>query len=382
MTALFPPPLAPTPVASAPPAEAPRPRGARRFLAGVALGAAVGALVAGTIVAVAADDDPPPIAAHAALTTSSAAGASTRSANPIHDLAVAAEPAIVSIHDSVAQTDMFGRQVEGQAAGTGFVLDPAGYIATNNHVIDGATDISVRFSNGDQVAAKVVAADPASDLAVLKVDRKGLTALPLGDSDALQVGDQVVAIGNALDLSGGPTVTTGIVSAKDRSLTEPNGEHLGNLLQTDTAINPGNSGGPLLDLQGRVVGINTAIAGQAQNIGFAIAIGPARDEIQQLQAGRVPAHALLGVSTQSPAQGDGPGAEVTEVQPGSAAAAAGIKAGDIITAIDGAAIAVPDDLAAAISSHEPDDKVDVTYTRDGHQHDVTVALGTRSPNGE
>ena len=364
------------------PAEAPRrpPRGARRFMTGVVLGAAVGAVVAGSIVAIGSSHDDAPVTAGIAPVTKSAPAGIT--SNAIHDLAARAEPSIVSIHDSIAQTDLFGRQVEGQAAGTGFVLSADGYIVTNNHVIDGATDITVKFSDGDQVTADVVAADAGSDLAVLKADRGGLRALPLGDSDALQVGDQVVAIGNALDLSGQPTVTTGIVSAKDRSLTEPNGEHLANLLQTDTAINPGNSGGPLLDMNGNVVGINTAIAGQAQNIGFAIAINPAQTLIDQLRAGQVPDHALLGVATQPVPRADGGGAQVIEVQPGSAAAHAGIHPQDVITAIDNAKINGPDDLAAAITTHQPGDHVDVTYQRGDQHHTVTVTLDTRSPTSD
>ena len=369
------------PLPPAAPDDAPRrpPRGARRFIAGVVLGAAVGAVVAGSIVAISADDNGP-ITGRLAPATEPLLAATTT--NAIHDLTARAEPSIVSIHDSIAQTDIFGGQVEGQAAGTGFVLSADGDIVTNDHVIDGATDITVRFSDGDQVSADVVAADPGSDLAVLHVDRAGLRALPLGNSDRLQVGDQVVAIGNALDLSGGPTVTTGIVSAKARALAEPNGEHLGNLLQTDTAINPGNSGGPLLDMNGNVVGINTAVAGQAQNIGFAIAINPAQTLISQLRAGHIPDHALLGVTTRAVAQADGGGAQVTDVEPDSAAAAGGIHPGDVITAINGVAISVPDDLAAVISAHQPDDQVDVTFHRGDQNDTVTVTLGKRSPNSE
>ncbi len=335
-------------------------------------------MVAGAIVAVAADDDGP-ANGPAASANAPALAAAASTPNTINALTTKAEPSIVSIHDSIAQTDIFGRQVEGQAAGTGFVLSADGYILTNDHVIDGADDITVNFSDGDQVAAEVVAADPGSDLAVLHVDRDNLPALPLGDSDALQVGDQVVAIGNALDLSGGPTVTTGIVSAKDRTLTEPNGEHLANLLQTDTAINPGNSGGPLLDLQGNVVGINTAIAGQAQNIGFAIAINPAQAMIDQLRAGKVPEHALLGVSIAPVDQVGEGGAAVTAVEDGSAAAAAGLEAGDVITSVDGVTINVPDDVGAAISTHQPGDQVQVTYQRNGQEHTVTATLSERTP---
>ena len=217
--------------------------------------------------------------------------------------------------------------------------------------------------------------DPRSDLAVLKVDRTDLTPLPLGSSSELAVGDQLVAIGNALDLSGEPTVTTGIVSATGRSLDEQNGVVLSDLIQTDTAINPGNSGGPLLNMQGQVVGINTAVAGEAQNIGFAISIDHAKVLIDQLQEGDVPEHAMLGVATQ--ATEAGAGVTIAEVTAGSAAATAGLQAGDVITSVDGTAIDSPDTLGAVIGKHQPGDEVTVTYERDGETHEVDVELGTR-----
>jgi S1-C subfamily serine protease len=370
-----------------PPSERPSrsPRG--RFLGGAAVGALVGALVSGGIVAIATRDDGGGAAAPPAATAAPAAPApapvasatpSKQAPNAIAALVRKAEPSVVAIHDSISQTDIFGRTQQGQAAGTGFVLSADGYIVTNDHVVDGATDITCHFSDGKDVAAKVVAADTNGDLAVLKVDRTGLPALPLGNSASLQIGDQVVAIGNALDLSGGPTVTTGIISAVGRSLDEPNGTHLSNLLQTDTAINPGNSGGPLLDMQGEVVGINTAIAGQAQNIGFAIAIDPAKALIDQLQGGKVPAHALLGVSTQPVQSG---GAQVADVSAGSAADNAGIQQGDIITKLDSTAITSPDDLANAVAAHQPGDKVTVTFQRNGQTKAVTVTLGSRPVTG-
>ena len=341
-----------------------RPRGPR-FVTGVIVGALVGATVSGGIVAIAGRDSDPG-AAPAAVTVPF---------NSISALVTEARPSIVSIHNSVTQTDIFGNVAEGQAAGTGFVLSTDGYIVTNNHVVDGASDITVDFSDGSSVPATLVAADPNADLAVLKVDRTDLTPLQLGSSTALQVGDQVMAIGNALDLSGEPTVTTGIVSATRRSLTEPNGIKLVNLIQTDTAINPGNSGGPLLNMSGEVVGINTAIAGQAQNIGFAIAIDPAKSRIDQLRTGEVPEHALLGVRTQ-PVQ-DGEGAEILDVSTGSAADDAGFRVGDVITEIDGVTIESPDELATVVAEHEPGDEIMITYERAGRTSTVTVALGVR-----
>ena len=281
---------------------------------------------------------------------------------------------IVSIHDDISQTNMFGQTQSGQAAGSGFVLTAGGYIVSNDHVIDGATNITVDFHDGSTAKATVVSHDPNSDLAVLKVDRSGLTPLPMGNSSALQVGDQLVAIGNALDLSGGPTVTTGIVSATGRSLDEENGVELTDMIQTDTAINPGNSGGPLLNMAGQVVGINTAVAGQAQNIGFAISIDHAKTLLGQLEKGQVPAHAQLGVGIQPTT--DGNGVTVANVNSGSAAAKAGLRTGDIITKVDGTAIDTPDTLGAAIAAHQPGDHVTVTYTRDGTSHTADAILGT------
>jgi putative serine protease PepD len=339
---------------------------------GVVLGALVGATVSGGIVAIAGRD-------HDVSPAQASPPAVTVAHNSIAALAAEARPSVVAIHDSVSQTDIFGNVAEGQAAGTGFVLSADGFIVTNDHVVDGATDITVDFADGSSVSAEVVAADPNADLAVLKVDRTDLTPLPLGSSAALQVGDQLVAIGNALDLSGEPTVTTGIVSANGRSLTEPNGVKLVNLIQTDTAINPGNSGGPLLNMSGEVVGINTAIAGQAQNVGFAIAIDPAKAMIDSLRNGEVPEHALLGVTTQ-PFDG-GSGAEIIDVSADSAAAAVGLKAGDVITRVDGRVIGKPDDLGTAIAEHQPGEEIVVTYERGGQSQEVTATLGARPAQG-
>jgi putative serine protease PepD len=350
-----------------------RDRKAGRFAAGIALGALVGASVAGGIVAVADNgDSAAPAAASAQAPVTPVADAH----NSIAALVQKVEPSVVSIHDDVTQDGPFGQTQSGQAAGSGFVLTADGYIVTNNHVVDGATNITVDFHDGSTADAKIVAADPNSDLAVLKVDRTGLTPLPQGSSSGLEVGDQLVAIGNALDLSGGPTVTTGIVSATGRSLTEENGVTLTDMIQTDTAINPGNSGGPLLNMAGQVVGINTAVAGQAQNIGFAISIDHAKSLIEQLQQGDVPAHALLGVVTQ-PSQ-DGKGVEIAQVDPGSAADKAGLQQGDVITKVDDTVIDGPETLGGVISGHKPGDKVSVTYTRDGASHTVTATLGSKS----
>jgi S1-C subfamily serine protease len=291
----------------------------------------------------------------------------------VHDLVVAVRPAIVAIHTTVTETDVFGEEIEGEAAGSGFVLSADGYVVTNNHVVEGASDITVTFDDGSTQEAELVGADPRSDLAVLHVDRTDLEPLALGDSDAIRVGDPVVAIGNALDLGAEPTVTGGLISAKDRTITDPNGSVLVDLIQTDAAISPGNSGGPLLDMTGQVVGINTAVAGQGQNIGFAIAINRANDLIEQLRNGETPQHALLGVTTS--ANPDGAGAVVVSVQAGAAADEAGIEQGDVITALDGESVDGPQDLAALIARHQPGDEVTVELQRDGESQTLDVTLG-------
>jgi S1-C subfamily serine protease len=298
----------------------------------------------------------------------------------VHDLVVAVRPSIVAIHTTVSETDVFGQEFMGEAAGSGFVLSDDGYVVTNNHVVDGAEEITVTFDDGSSETAELVGADPRSDLAVLHVDRTDLIPLALGDSDAIRVGDPVVAIGNALDLGAEPTVTGGLVSAKDRSITEPNGSVLVDLIQTDAAISPGNSGGPLLDMTGHVVGINTAVAGQGQNIGFAIAINRAQVLIDQLRQGDVPRHALLGVTSQ-PSRNRNGGAVVVSVSPGSAADAAGIREGDVITAIDDDQIGSPEDLAATIALHMPGDEVTVTVERDGAERQLTAELGAHDEAG-
>ena len=185
----------------------------------------------------------------------------------------------------------------GQGAGTGFIISSDGQIATNAHVVADASKIDVKFADGTTAPATVQGVDRTDDLAVVKVSKAGLTALPLGKSSDLKIGEPVVAIGNALDLTGGPTATEGIVSALNRTIDTSDGEHLTHLLQTDAAINPGNSGGPLLTLDGKVVGINSAGSRHAQNIGFAIAIDTARPIVQQLQQGKTVTKAYLGVTT-------------------------------------------------------------------------------------
>ncbi|MGD9704298.1 MAG: S1C family serine protease [Acidimicrobiia bacterium] len=272
-------------------------------------------------------------------------------------------------------------QMSGQrGAGTGFVIGASGEIATNAHVVADATSIDVTFSDGTDRKAEVVGVDRTDDLAVIRVDATGLAALPLGASADLRMGEPVVAIGNALDLTGGPTATEGIVSALDRTIDTNDGEHLTHLIQTDAAINPGNSGGPLLTLDGRVVGINSAGATDAQNIGFAIAIDTAKPIIDQLQQGKAITKAFLGVSTtpvdETVARRYGlavdHGLLVLDVTGGSAAEAAGLQPGDVIVSANGTTTDTGDALGEVIRSTGAGNELQIEVQRG----ETTTALTT------
>jgi putative serine protease PepD len=377
MPLLAPPVESPASVAAAwsppaPSAPAPRPKSRARFGAGVLVGAALtGAAVAGYAVG-REDSATTTVAQESSSVTAQPVSVSTGS---IGDLVEAARPSVVSVRQEVTQSGPLGQTSQGQAAGTGFVLSADGYIVTNNHVIAAGDSPVVTFADGTTEPATIVAGDPSRDLAVLKVDRTDLVPLPVGDSDELRLGDQLVAVGYALDLNGEPSVTAGILSAKNRTITAENGAQLVNLLQTDTAINPGNSGGPLLNGRGEVVGINTAIAGSAQNIGFAIAITPVMNVIEELRSGTVPDRALLGVTTQP--TGQGPGVEIIEIADGSGAADSGLRVGDVIVAVDDTDITDPTSLGAAIGTYQPGDVVSVTVERNGATEAFDVTLGTR-----
>ena len=369
-----PPPPTSTPGWEPPTPAGPLPRPSRqraRFGAGVLVGMAVTVAALGGFVV--GQDSSTPVASPTKSTTVLAQAVSV-STGSIGDLVEAARPSVVSVRQEVTQTGPLGTS-QGQAAGTGFVLSADGYIVTNNHVIADGDSPIVTFADGTSEPATIVAGDPSRDLAVLRVDRADLVPLAVGDSDELRLGDQLIAVGYALDLNGEPSVTAGILSAKNRTITEQNGAQLVNLLQTDTAINPGNSGGPLLNGRGEVVGINTAIAGQAQNIGFAIAITPVMDVIDSLRGGSVPDRALMGVTTQP--TGEGLGVEVIEIAEGSGAADSSLRVGDVIVAVDDTDITDPTSLGAAIAGYQPGDTVTVAVERNGSTQEISVTLGTR-----
>lgn len=371
------------PVWGEPAATAPaRPPARRSFLLAAATGAVVGALVAGVVVAAVKDDGSSDPGRGPSFSNNTSKIART---GDVQEILSKIEPSVVSIRTRTLSLGDFLRPVPGQGAGTGFVIASDGVIVTNNHVIAGAQSIEVVFADDRKMPARALGRDPATDLAVLKVDASDLPVATLGDSSALRVGDDVIAIGNALGLQGGPTVTRGIVSAQDRTITAENGTRLEHVIQTDTAINPGNSGGPLVNSAGEVVGINTAVAGDAQNIGFSIAINAAKPIIEELRQGTTRTRPFLGVKmfslTPSIAAELGlktdSGALVADVTPGSAAEVGGLANGDVITAIDGKEVKAAEDVTSAVNEHKPNDEIKVGYRRGEETREATVKLGER-----
>jgi len=303
------------------------------------------------------------------------------------DIVKVAQESVVSIQTEGIVSDIFLQPVPQRGAGSGVIIDPKGYIVTNNHVVEGATQVKVMLNDGRSFDAIKVNRDPATDLAVIQIDGANLPVAKLGRSDNLRVGDWVIAIGNALALEGGATVTVGIVSHTKRTIQEQNGVTLYNLIQTDAAINPGNSGGPLLNVAGEVVGINTAIAGEAQNIGFAIAITPSMPVIEQLiTTGRV-VRAFLGVSMVDVSSSliarynltVKQGALITAVTRGTPADKAGLQRGDVVIAFDGRKITKAEQVVEIIRSRKPGDTVDITYVRGASEFKTQVTLA-ETPN--
>lgn len=319
----------------------------------------------------------------------------------VRAVAEAVRPAVVQITSQQATRDPFGRPTTGTGVGSGVIYDPSGLVLTNNHVVDGAQNMVVSLPDGRTYPGKLVGGDAQMDVAVVRVEPQAGETLPvaaLGDSDALGVGDGLVAIGNALALPGGPTVTAGVVSAVGRAVQEPSdtpgqsGPYLYDLIQTDAAINPGNSGGPLLNMAGEVVGINTLGAGgdsstMAQGIGFAVAINTARPVADLLAAGKQIAHPFLGISygmlTPAAAAQLGTsvkqGVIVGQIVTGAPAAQAGVQARDVIVAVDGQPIVDETTLGRALNQHQPGDRVQLSVARGSQQLTLDVTLGQR-PN--
>lgn len=293
-------------------------------------------------------------------------------------------PSVVQIVSRQVTYDVFLRPVPAEGVGSGVIFDSrAGHILTNSHVLGDAKEIWVILPDGRKFAGKVMGKDPVTDLAVVMINGKDLPQSPLGDSSKLEIGETVIAIGNALGLEGGPTVTAGVVSAVNRSIEDPGGEALSDLIQTDAPINPGNSGGPLVNLRGDVVGINTAIIASAQGIGFAIAINSAKPIAKELlEKGKI-VRAWVGIAPVTIHRGlaasyDLPveeGVFVARVEKGTPAAKAGLKAGDIITAVGGEKVKNVTDLRSAIAKRKIGEKVNVEINRNKKRSTVSLTLG-------
>ncbi len=333
------------------------------FVNGIVLGAVIGGIVA-AFVAIAVD----------------------RWVTPEPAASLDVKEVLTQIEPAVVRISIGAEGISGVGAGTGFFIDTTGTVVTNAHVVEDADVITAELSDGRVYEAELLGADPTRDLAVVRIDMEE-PAVParLGSSDGIAVGDPVLAIGNALGLAGGPTVTTGIVSALNRTVPTESAR-LTNVIQTDAAINPGNSGGPLVNAEGEVIGISTAIAGDAEGIGFAIAINHARPVIDSLVHGIVPTRPLLGVQVLdvrniSAAERDDfavstdGGAVVLDVTAGEAADAAGIEVGDVIVRFEGREVQSAAELVDAVRKSDIGREVSIGFMRGEDRSEVEVRLG-------
>lgn len=372
--------------ASAPPTPPPRspakPRGARNALLAAVAGGLAGALVAsGVFIATKDDGKTTTVVRSAPVARNTSVIAKPQD---IEGILAKVLPGVVSIQVGTTDSGPLGGRLQTTGAGSGFVISSDGVVVTNFHVIEQADHIDVTFQDGTKKTAKVLGKSSGNDLAVLKVDGSNLPTVELGDSNKLQVGDDVIAIGNALALDGGPTVTKGIISALHRQIAEQANVAIDDLIQTDAAINRGNSGGPLVNSAGEVVGINTAIADPsvAQNIGFAISISHAEPVIDQLRQGKEVKQAFLGVHvvTDTPAIANEldlkvqTGAVVRSVQSGTPADDAGIRESDVIVKIDGKVVKTAEDVQATVRSKRPKDTIEIELNRDGKTVTVKATL--------
>jgi len=382
-----------------------------RFFLGTVLGAIVGALVAGLIVVSLGDPqriyvtetaestieinndlatDPEALSTAVALDDEMMSGAETTPrVETTNDGRLDVKAVLAAVAPTVVQIEIeTGDGVFGGGQGTGFIISSEGQVVTNAHVVENATDIQVMLYDGSLLEAELVQQDPTRDLAVLQIEGEDLPAARLGLSADVEVGDEVLAIGNALGLGDTPTVTTGIVSALEREL-QLSGSRLTRLIQTDAAINPGNSGGPLVNANGEVIGVNTAIAGNAEGIGFAISIDHARPVIETLQTGEVPKRPLLGVNIIDVEMLDETsrnqydiseeveqGVVIVALVEDGAANVAGLNIGEVVTEFDGKEIKSVQDLVAAVRDSQIGRIVKVTViSNDGTVRKVNVELG-------
>ena len=384
----------PTPPPPPPPSfQAPLPPAAQKKKTGKVAGilsvlVAVGLIAAAIGTAVTGDEEAndSPVTTQTTLQSSSPIVTAAPSSNGEAKTAVGEAvkvigPSVVTITSDVSN----GMGGNGQSAGTGIIITPEGEIVTNNHVVEGATAIMVRLAGQvDPVPATLLAADPSNDLALIKINGQDLPAATFADPNTIAVGDPVVAMGYALALDGEPTVTSGIISALNRTLAIDAEVSLDGLIQTDTAISSGNSGGPLVNLDGQVVGINTAVArddmsSAANNVGFAISVTEILDVLDWLRSntdGSVRVSGFLGVTIASRNDG-GQGAVIQTVAPGSPASTAGLKVGDIVLEVDGQPISGQVGLVAAIRDASPGEEVTIKFERGGSMETALATLTDR-----
>jgi S1-C subfamily serine protease len=349
------------------------------FIAGAA---SVGAVVGVLVLAGAFDDSGSGVRAQNPTSRPSTSPAAPRSAPAsVADIYARVAPGVVFVQANSGRGELPFPGGGQAASGSGFVIDEKGLIVTNAHVVDGADEFRVRFGeDGEPIEAKLLGTDPSVDLALLKVDpddvEGGLQPLELGASENLRPGDPAIAIGSPFGLEG--TVTSGIVSALGRTIQAPNGFSISGAVQTDAAINPGNSGGPLLDGQGRVIGVNAQIRteGDSDNsgVGFAVPVDEVKRVLPALERGEEVKRAFLGISS-GPAP-DG-GAAVGAVVPGGPADRGGLREGDRIVEIAGTPVRDPDDVSTAVNARRPGDEVRVVVERGGERRTLTVTLGTQ-----
>jgi putative serine protease PepD len=313
------------------------------------------------------------------VTVNSDAQPAANSTSTISAIYKSTYKSVVEVTVSSAASDTpFGNGGTQQAQGSGFVYDTDGHVITNQHVVDGAESVSVKFADGKTYSAKVVGADPSTDLAVIDVDApaSALKPLELADSSAVEVGDGVIAIGSPFGLE--QTVTTGIVSALHRQITSPNNFSIDDAIQTDAAINHGNSGGPLLDMNGDVIGVNSQIesdSGGNDGVGFAVPSDTISRIVGALIDDGSVEHAYLGVAIDDSSGTSG--ASLAEVRSGTPAARAGLRTGDVVTKFGGTSVGSADELRRLVDSKQPGDQIELTVERNGKTQTVNVTLGTR-----
>jgi serine protease Do len=399
-------PTTPTPSTAPAPASDPATTTSRRrqprpvgygFVLGAVLASALLAS-GGTYLAVSAAGGTAPAPTSTPVGNVASTGSLGGGTDSVVDIVKAVSPAVVTIvADGITSTDpSTGQTRTGSATGSGVIFDANGLILTNHHVVAGEpSNLTVNLKDGRSLDATIYGIDTLTDLAIIKVDATGLPTAPIGDSSTVQVGQEAIAIGSPLGTFT-DSVTSGIISALGRSIPVDTGEVLTNLIQTDTAINPGNSGGPLFDPSGKVIGINTAGAGDAQGIGFAIPIDIARPLMAQASAGQPLARPYLGIRFETidpavqkanslpvangawiptaDAAGAGSGGVIV---PGGPAAQGGLQAGDIITAVDGTALDASHPLDMVTSQLAPGTSVTLDVLRGDQTVQLTVVLGTR-----